>query len=112
MVGQPSPAVRKLLVYSAGIRLSSLSSEYIVNATPICLRFDRQTMVLALSFAAANAGSSKAASTAMMAMTTINSTRVKACAKYGEAVFSRSEIGSNARRTGFGWRPFRIQDIG
>src|ERR1700722_15738892 len=59
-------------------RLSLLSSVYMCNARPNCLRLFMQLARLAFSLADASAGKSIAARMAMMAMTTSSSMSVKA----------------------------------
>src|SRR5882672_3852574 len=69
--GEPKPS-------PLGTRNRRLSSEYMLQQSCNCLRLLRQLIPWALVLALLKAGSSMAASIAMMAITTSNSIRVKA----------------------------------
>ena len=69
---------------------------------PICRRLETQAVFRLLSRADASAGSSNAARMAIMAITTSNSTRVKA-RRLGAAAVIRLASRASRNRTGSAW---------
>src|SRR5436190_17664931 len=65
------------IMESLGGRTSALSTAYRCQQTSSCLRLFRHTIAAAFSLDFVNAGRSKAARIAMIAITTSNSIRVK-----------------------------------
>src|SRR6266581_1800144 len=72
-----------------GGNVSRLSSVYNVTPMPICRRLLKHCVILACSLARDNAGRSKPARMAMMAMTTKSSTSVKPLGRMQRDCFQR-----------------------
>src|ERR1043165_5114213 len=79
---------------SSGTMCSVLSSAYMTNATPICLELFKQAMPRALLFALLNAGRSRPARIAMIAMTTSNSIKVNPALQRLEALIGITRLNS------------------
>src|SRR5207249_7044560 len=75
--------------------LSALSFAHILTPRPTCLRLLTQAMRLAFALLAANAGRSRAARIAMIAITTNNSISVKASSVVSRLIISRSRSWSS-----------------
>src|SRR6266516_508556 len=78
MANRQGRSLLEFLAVSKFTSASRLSSAYMVQASASCFWLLRHEAVIAFCFAFDNAGKSRAARIAMMAMTTNNSMRVKA----------------------------------